>query len=80
MLTYCFKCKQDTEIVDSKMLKTKSGRTMLSSICAVCGSKKSRFLEEQEAKGLLTSLRLKNNIKGYLHYKTIFCSKVALDV
>ena len=29
---------------------------MLSSNCAFCGSKKSRFVEEQEACGLLSSL------------------------
>ena len=58
MLTYCLRCKKDTESVDSKVLKTKNGRTMLSSKCAVCGSKKSRFLKEQEAKGLLNSLGL----------------------
>ena len=34
------------------MLRTKNGRTMLSSNCAVCGIKKSRFVKEQEAKGL----------------------------
>ena len=32
---------------------------MLSSKCAVCGSKKSKFLKEQEAKRLLNSLGLK---------------------
>ena len=32
---------------------------MLSSKCAVCGSKKSKFLKEQEAKRLLSSLGLK---------------------
>ena len=32
---------------------------MLSSKCAVCSSKKSRFLVEQEAKGLLSSLEIK---------------------
>ena len=52
MLIYCLKCKNDTESVNSTMLKTKNGRTMLSSKCAVCGSKKSRFMKEQEAKGL----------------------------
>ena len=41
MLTYCLKCKKDTENVDSKMLKTKNGRPTLSSKCAVSGSKKS---------------------------------------
>ena len=32
---------------------------MLSSKCAVCSSKKSRLLKEQEAKGLLSSLGAK---------------------
>ena len=32
---------------------------MLSSKCAVCGSKKSRFIKEQEAKGLLSSLGIR---------------------
>ena len=35
--------------IDAKMLKTKNGRLMLSLKCAVCGSKKSRFMKEQEA-------------------------------
>ena len=47
----CLKCKTDTENVDSKVLKTKSDRPMLSSKCTVCGNKKSRFMKEQ-AKGL----------------------------
>ena len=32
---------------------------MLSSKCAVCDSKKSKFIKEQEASGLLSSLGLK---------------------
>ena len=59
MPAYCLKCKKDTESVDSKMLKTKNGRTMLSSNCAVCGIKKSRFVKEQEAKGLWSCLGIK---------------------
>ena len=59
MLTYCLKCKKDTESVDSKLLKTKNGRTVLSSKCTVCGSKKSKFIKQQEAKGLLSNLGLK---------------------
>ena len=41
------------------MLETKNGRLILPSKCAICGSKKSRYLKEQEAKGLLSSLGLK---------------------
>ena len=35
MLTYCLKCKNKTENVDSKMLKTKNTRKILSSKCAI---------------------------------------------
>ena len=56
MLTYCLKCKIDTENVNSKVIKTKNDKTMLLSKCVVCGSKKSKFIKEQEAKGLLSSL------------------------
>ena len=59
MLTYCLNCKKGTENVNSKVLKTKNGRTMLPSICAKCGGKKSRFIKEQKVKGLLSSLGLK---------------------
>ena len=59
MLTYCLKCKKDTESVDSKMLKTKNGKTMLPSKCVVRGIKKSRFVKEQEAKWLLSNLGIK---------------------
>ena len=59
MLTYCLKSKKDTKNVDSKMLKTKTGKSFLLSKCAVCGSKKSKFMKEKEAKRLLSSLGLK---------------------
>ena len=32
---------------------------MILSICAICGSKKSRFIKKQEAKGILSTLGLK---------------------
>ena len=48
MLTYCLKCKRNTKTVDAKMIKTKNRRFNLSSKCAICGSKKSRFMKEQE--------------------------------
>ena len=39
MLTYCLKFKKDTKNVNSKMLETKNGRSMLLSKCAICYSK-----------------------------------------
>ena len=63
MLTCCLKCKKKTKKktknIDSKMMKTKNGTLMLLSKCAVCGSKKSKFIKEQEAKGLLRNLGIK---------------------
>ena len=40
-------------------LKTKDGRSKL--WCVVYGSKKSRFIKKQEAKGLLSSIGLKHD-------------------
>ena len=37
------------------MVKTKNGKIALSSKCAVCGSKKSKFVKEQEVEGLLSN-------------------------
>ena len=59
MLTYCLKCKKNIKNIDAKMMKTKIGRFMLSSKCAVCGSKKSKFMKEQEAEELLSNLGIK---------------------
>ena len=41
------------------MIKTKNGRLALSSKSAVCGSKKSRFMKEQEPKELFSNLGIK---------------------
>ena len=56
MMTYCLKCKRNTKNRDAKMIKTKNGRVTLSSKCAVCGSKKSRFMKEKEPSGILSSV------------------------
>ena len=44
------------------MMKTKNGRFMLSSKCAVCGSKKSKSMKKQEAEGLLNNLGIKTHL------------------
>ena len=53
------KCRRDTENIDSKMIRTKNNRLIMQSKCPVCGIKKSRFVKEQEAKGLLSNLGIK---------------------
>ena len=59
MKSYCLKCKKDTENINSKVSKTSNNRTMILSKCAICGSKKSRFIKNQEAKGLLSNLGIR---------------------
>ena len=49
----------DIENKDTKTIKTKNGRLILSSKCAICGSKKSKFMKEQKAEGLLSNLGIK---------------------
>ena len=59
MLTYCVKCRKNTENLNSKIFKTKNGRLLMQLKCPVCRIKKSMFLKEQEAKGLLSNLGIK---------------------
>ena len=59
MNTYRVKCRKDTENIDSKIFRTKNKRLVIQSKCSVSGIKKSRFLKEQEAKGLLSNLGIK---------------------
>ena len=53
------KCRKDTENIDSEMFRTKNNRLIMQSKCPVCRIKKSRFVKEQEAKGLLSNLGIK---------------------
>ena len=56
MKSYCLKCRKNTENINSRVSKTSNNRAMVLSKCAICGSKKSRFTKNQEAKGLLSNL------------------------
>ena len=51
MLSYCLKCRKNTESKNPKVAKPKNGRIMLLSKCKVCGSKKSKLIRLQEASG-----------------------------
>ena len=56
MKTYCLKCKKDTENIDPKIFRTKNNRLLMQSKCSDCKNKKSRFVKEQDAKGLSSNL------------------------
>ena len=59
MQPYCLKCKKNTESINPKVSKTSNGKTIILSKCAICDSKKSTFIKEQQAKGLLSNLSIK---------------------
>ena len=59
MKSYCLKCRKDTENINPSVSSTSNGKAMILSKCAICGSKKSRFTKNQEAKGLLSNLGIR---------------------
>ena len=62
MKSYCLRCRKDTENIKPKVSKTSDGRTMVLSNCAICGSKKSRFIKNEEAKALLSKVPILGDI------------------
>ena len=59
MLSYCLKCKKNTESINPKVSATGNSKTMILSKCAICGSKKLKSIKKQEAKGLLSNLGIR---------------------
>ena len=45
MLSYCLKCRKNTERKYPTAVRTKTGRIMLLSKSAVCDSKRSKFIK-----------------------------------
>ena len=72
MKSYCFKCGKDTENIDPKISSSSNGKAMILSKCVICGSKKSRFIKNQEAKGLLSNLGVRTPLKKYQYWVIFF--------
>ena len=60
MESYCLKCKKNTENINQKVPASSNGRVMILSKCAICGSKKFRFIKNQKPKGLLSKYQIRN--------------------
>ena len=57
MNTYCLKCKKQTKDLNSKGFITKNKKYIVKSICAICKSKKSKFVSKQQMlQGFLSDL------------------------
>ena len=72
MKAYCVKCRRDTENIDPRMVKTKNNRLIMQSKCPVCRIKKSRFVKEQEVKGLLSNLGIKTPFSKFPLLNALF--------
>ena len=59
MESYCLKCKKHTKNINPQVSSTSNGKLMILSKCAICGSKKSKFIKKQDAKRLLSKLGIK---------------------
>ena len=62
MKSYCLKCRKDTENINPRVSNTSNGRTKILSKWAILGSKKSRFIKDQKAKGLLSNLGVRTSL------------------
>ena len=64
MESYCLKCRKNIENMNPNVFATSNCRAMILSKCVICGSKKSRFIKNQEAKGLLSKLGIKTPLSN----------------
>ena len=57
--TYCLSCRRYTKNNNRKVVRKRQNRLMMQSNCATCKSKKSRFIKEKKAMGILSNLGIK---------------------
>ena len=57
--TYCLVCRDYTKSINPKIVRNRQNRLMIQSNCATCGSKKSRFIKEQQVMGILSNVGIK---------------------
>lgn len=55
-MTYCMKCKKQTDTNNISVKKNKKGVNMMMGTCAVCGCKKSKLISKQHGDGLLSMI------------------------
>ena len=72
MKTYWLKYRTNTDNIDPKMFRTINNRLLMQSKCSVCKNKKSRFIKEQYAKGLLSNLGIKTPLSEVLLLNVLF--------
>ena len=66
ILCYYLKCRKNTESKNPKVVRTKNRRKMPLPKCVVRDGKKSKFIKEPEASGLLSSLEINKPLNKML--------------
>ena len=73
MKTYCVNYRRDIENIDPEMIRRKNNRLIMQAKCPVCRIKKqSRFVKEQEEKGLLSNLGIKTPLSKIPSLNVLF--------
>ena len=57
--SYCLACRKYTKNNNPKIVRNRQNRLMIQLNCTNCGSKKSRFIKEQQAMGIFSNLCIK---------------------
>ena len=76
MRLYCLKCRKDTENTNPRVSNTNSGRKTIYQNVQYVVVKKSRFIKDQEAKGLLSNLGVRTPLSKVPILGDIFFWKV----
>ena len=71
MLSYCLKRRKNKQTKNPKIAKERNGRIMLLLQCAMCNSKKSKFVKEEEASWLLSGFGIKTRLSETLLMGTL---------
>ena len=53
--TYCLVCRKYTKTINPRIVRNRQNRSMIQSNCAICGTKKSRFIKQQQAMEILSN-------------------------
>ena len=65
--------KNHADSSSSRVSGTRNGETMILSKCAICGSKKSKLIKKQEAKGLVSNLGIRTPLSKIPLLGDVFC-------
>ena len=70
--TYCLVCRDYTKNINPKLVRNRQNRYIIQSNWVTCGSKKSRFVKEQKALGILSNLGIKTPLSQVLLLNILF--------